>query len=135
MAGFCIPTILERDTETGCALVSCNDNATAQYEACRQSFYLKQQNEILKQSSQQQQAATSANNDQKVKALESQNTDFQKITDQQNQQITQFIQSSEQAAHKIENLNLINTILIVVLVVIACAFSVVKFMKRRVASK
>ncbi len=135
MAVFCVPTILKRDTETGCALVSCNENATAQYEACRQSFYLKQQNEILQQSSQQQQAATSANSDQKISDLESRNADLQKITDQQNQQITQLIQSSEQAAHKIENLNLINTILIVALVVIACTFLVVKFMKRKGASK
>ena len=118
----------ERDSETGC--YGCGENKQMAYEQCRQTYFLKQQNQIL-----QQQVATSSSNDQKVKDLESLNANLQKITDQQNQQITQLTQSSEQAAHKIENLNLINTILIAVLVVIACAFLVVKFVKRKSASK
>ena len=124
----CVP-IENPDPETGCRV--CGDNAKNDYEQCRQTFYLKQQNEIIKQNLQ---TATS-DNDQKIKDLESLNTNLQKITDQQNQQITQLTQSSEQAAHKIENLNLINNILIAVLVVITCAFLVVKFMKRKGASK
>ena len=119
------------DPETGCVL-GCGTQA--EFQTCRQSFFLKQQNEILQQSLQQQ-AATSANSDQKIKDLESRNTDLQKITDQQNQQITQLIQSSEQDARKIENLNLMNTIVIAVLVVFACTFLVVKFLKRRSTSK
>ena len=71
----------------------CIAGTQAEFQTCRQSFFLKQQNEILQQSLQQQ-AATSANSDQKIKDLESRNTDLQKITDQQNQQITQLIQSS-----------------------------------------
>ena len=108
------------DIETGCYRPNCDENGI--FESCRQSFYLKQQNEILKQSSQQQQTATPANRD-------------QTIIDKQNQQITQLIQSSEQSAHKIENLNLVNTILTVALVLFACAFLVVSFMKRTVAGK
>ena len=119
------------DSETGCRY--CIFGEKTEYEACRQSYYLKKQSEIMQQSSQQ--SATSANSNQKINALESSNTDLQKIVEQQNQQITQLIQSSEQSTHKIENLNLINTILIAVLVVIACSFFVVKFMKRKGASK
>lgn len=110
----CVP-IENPDPETGCRV--CGDNAKNDYEQCRQTFYLKQQSEIIKQGSQ---TATS---------------DLQKITDQQNQQITELIKSSEQADRKIEKLNLINTILIVVLVVIACVFFVVKFMKRKGVGK
>ena len=125
---LCFPTIIKRDTETGCTLMSScnNDNATIQYEACRQSFYLKQQNEILKQNSQQE--TISVNNESKI-------ADLQKMVEQQNQQITQLTQSSEQSTNKIENLTLINIILIAVLVVIACVFLVVKFMKRKSISK
>lgn len=121
------------DQKTGCYQPNCDEYGI--FEACRQSFYLKQQNEILQQSSQQQQATTSANSNQKIKDLESRNIDFQKITNQQNQQIAQLIQSSEQTAHKIENLNLINIILIAVLVIVVCTFFIVKFMKRRNAVK
>lgn len=124
----CVP-IKNPDPETGCRV--CSDNAKNDYEQCRQTFYLKQQNEIIKQNLQ----TVTSNNDQKIKDLESLNANLQKITDQQNQQITQLTQSSEQAAHKIENLNLINVILITGLVVIACAFLVTKFMERKSTSK
>lgn len=113
-----------KDTETGCIYFGGNKDSV--YEACRQSFYLKQQNEILKQNSQQQQATTPVSSEQKIKDLESRNIDFQKITDQQNQQITQLIQNVEKTARKIESLNLINTILIIVLVVVVCVFYGIK---------
>lgn len=119
------------DTDTGCRY--CIFGEKTEYEACRQSYYLKKQSEIMQQSSQQ--SVTSANNNQKIDTLKSSNTDLQKIVEQQNQQITQLIQSSEQSTHKIENLNLINTILIVALVIIACAFLAIKFMKRKGASQ
>lgn len=123
---------VKRDSETGCTY-DCGGSNT--YEACRQSFYLKQQNEILKQNSQQQQLAAPANNDQKIKDLESQSANLQKIIDQQNQQVAQLIQGSEQAVHKIEGLNLTNTILIAVLVVVVCTLFVIKIMKRKSISK
>jgi len=57
--------------------------------------------------------------------------DLQKLFEQQNQLNTQLIQISEQTTHKIENLNLINTILITILVVVFCTFLAVKIIKRK----
>jgi len=130
----CTPENKQSDPSTSCGPF-CGDNQRTEYELCRQSFFLKQQNEILKQSSEQQQDTTSINNDQKIEDMESRNTDLQKIIEQQNQQITQLIQNSEQSSHKIENSNLINTVLITILVTIVCISIVVKFIKRKGASK
>lgn len=116
------------DAETGCFYFGGAKDST--YEACRQSYYAKQQNEILRQGSQQEEIATLANKDQKIKELESYNTNLQKIADQQNKQITQLIQSSEQAAQKNENLNVINVVLIAVLLVTICSLLSVKFIRR-----
>ena len=121
----------KQDQETGCFSTSC-DNAKVEYEACRQSFYLKQQNEILKQGTQKQQVTTSTiNNDQKIKDLELRNADIQRINNQKTDLVTQLIQNQEKTAHKIEKLNFINTILIVILVIVVCAFFVEKIMKRK----
>lgn len=103
------------DQETGCYRPNCDENGT--FEACRQSFYLKQQNQILKQGSEQQAAITTSGD--------------QKIIEQQNQQITQLIQSSDRAAHQIQNLYLINIALTAVIFAIACLILVAKFIKRK----
>lgn len=121
MAVYNIGSMLNQDSETGCM------GSGVELESCRQSFFLKQQNQILKQNSQ---AGSSADNNQKIKDLESQNTAFQKTVDQQNKQLTQIIQNSDQLSHKIERLGMINMTLIIVIGVVACAFIVVKLIKR-----
>lgn len=51
----CFATQAKQDPETGCYHGGCTERSD--YEACRQSFYLKQQNEILRQNQNQTKAA------------------------------------------------------------------------------
>ncbi len=116
----CTPTSKQSDPETGCGPF-CGDNQKIEYETCRQSFYLKQQNEILKQN-----PKVIIGNEEKIKDAESRNISLRKIVAQQNEQIAQLIQSSKQATHEINTINTINTILIVLLVALAVALLIIK---------
>lgn len=124
---------VQRDPETGCTFDCGGSN---HYEACRQSFYLKQQTDIIKQESQQ--TSVSVTTDQKIQDLESRNIDLLKIIEQQNKQIEQIIKNSEQDSSKIgeltnfqQNLYLTNIILIAVLVIITLVFLIIKFIKHK----
>jgi CHASE3 domain sensor protein len=125
MAVFNVGSMLNQDPETGCMGIG------VELESCKQSFYLKQQNQILKQGTQQQSVISSAG-DQKTKETDTISIGLQKIAEQQNQQITELIQNSEQSSHKIEILYFMNICLILVLVVVICTFLARKYIKRKI---
>lgn len=102
------------DLYTNCYV--CGDNAKNDYEQCRQSFYLDQQNNIL------------SNNNQKTEDLE-------KIINQQNEHIFQLLKNYEKTTENVDNLNFINNILIVFLAIIFLTFLFIKLLKRRKINK
>ena len=79
----CIPI----DPETGCR--ACGDNARIDYEQCRQTYFLKQQNQILQsQQTQQSSQDTTEQKGQENKALEAKNQELQKQIDLFNKKVT-----------------------------------------------
>lgn len=89
------------DPETGC--IACGDNARSDYEQCRQSYYLKKQNEIIGTTRQ----SNAGFSDGKISKLE-------KLVEDQNQQITELVENSQKDIEIIKELriSLTNTYLL-----------------------
>lgn len=91
------------DPETGCQ--ACGDNARAEYEQCRQAYYLKKQTQLLE--SQQVSQKILIEKVEIIKDLELKNQELKELLEQQNKQIDGLIQELEQENEKINTLTVL----------------------------
>lgn len=113
---YCVPAE-QKDPETDCR--ACSATANADYEQCRQSYYLKKQTELLRT----EQQTTHTQPQQRVIELEN-------LLQNKNQQIEHLIYNEKQTTQRIEKIQLINTVLIILLVTTACLFLTIKLTKQ-----
>jgi len=88
-ASICIPVSKQPDPETGC--LACGENRKTEYEQCRQNYFLKQQNEILKS--------------QGIIESELKNNQFKELIAKQNTQIGDLIQTVEKQEQTINDVS------------------------------
>lgn len=123
----CIPADGKTDPETGCR--SCGENAQANFEQCRQSFYAKQQNEILKSSAQEKSQVAESNS--ALEEVRQQNTELKQANEEQAQQLLLMSEQVDQTSHKIDNLSTINVALFLALILLVAYVLLHKRMPRR----
>jgi hypothetical protein len=90
---LCVPQTAP-DPETGCRF--CGSNAKTDYEQCRQTFFLKQQNQIL-----QSQSATNRT----TQSLNTEKQQLQGLLDSQQKQVKELIQQVDSQNQRINILN------------------------------